>query len=60
MRTLAEGAASLLAAAWQRDPAGVRIVFVTLASSALERPVRGREAGERSGAQQSGLQNGMH
>ena len=42
-RTLAEGAATLLAAAWQRDPAAVRTIFVPLASSALERPVRGRE-----------------
>lgn len=39
-RALAEGAASLLAAAWQRDPAAVRTLFVPLASAALERQVR--------------------
>lgn len=37
-RTLAEGTASLLAAAWRRDPATVRTIFVPLAGAALERP----------------------
>lgn len=39
-RTLAEGAASLLATAWQRAPADLTTTFVPLAGAALERQVR--------------------
>ena len=49
-RTLAEGAASLLAASWQRDPASVRTIFVPLAGAALERPVSGRDQRRQMGA----------